>query len=216
MYELDATAMGGSLYRFTQHDNYGAAVVWNGQSYNPYPIIASGFDMKANGALPRPTIAIANVNGFISAICRTTSDLIGAKVTRIRTFLKYLDAVNFPGGVNPNANPAVELPREIWRIDRRSAETRDQVAFEMAAPWDVNGVKLPRRIVVQNACAWGYRSSECGYTGGAVATASDVGTSDPLLDACGKRISSCKLRFGTNAELPFGGFPSVGQTSQNS
>src|SRR6185436_7754424 len=29
-------------------------------------------------------------------------------------------------------------------------------------------------------------------------------------EKCGKRLSSCKLRFGENAELPFGGFPGAG------
>jgi len=28
-------------------------------------------------------------------------------------------------------------------------------------------------------------------------------------DVCGKRVSSCEVRFGTNAELPFGGFPAA-------
>lgn len=37
-----------------------------------------------------------------------------------------------------------------------------------------------------------------------------TGTVDPLEDVCGKRISSCKKRFGEYAELPFGSFPSVG------
>ncbi len=35
-----------------------------------------------------------------------------------------------------------------------------------------------------------------------------VGSSS--LDICGKRLSSCKARFGQNAELPFGGFPAAG------
>jgi len=29
-------------------------------------------------------------------------------------------------------------------------------------------------------------------------------------DVCGKRVSSCKARFGANNEIPFGSFPSVG------
>jgi phage-related protein len=29
-------------------------------------------------------------------------------------------------------------------------------------------------------------------------------------DVCGKRVDSCKLRFGQNAELPFGGYPGIG------
>ena len=30
-------------------------------------------------------------------------------------------------------------------------------------------------------------------------------------DRCGKRVSSCKLRFGANNALPFGSFPSAGR-----
>lgn len=32
----------------------------------------------------------------------------------------------------------------------------------------------------------------------------------PLDDVCGKRVSSCKIRFGEYADLPFGSFPGVG------
>jgi lambda family phage minor tail protein L len=32
-----------------------------------------------------------------------------------------------------------------------------------------------------------------------------------FVDVCGKRLSSCEVRFGANADLPFGGFPGVGQ-----
>lgn len=215
MYILDATAIEGDIYHFTPHDLYGQPIVWQGVTYNPYPIFASGFERKANSAMPRPTLMVSNSGGFMSAICRATDDLIGAKLTRIKTFKKYLDAANF-GGVNPTANPNIEFPREIWLVDRRSGEMREAITFELAAPWDVNGVRLPRRIVVQGSCMWGYRSAECGYAGGPVATAADVATTNPLLDVCGKRVSSCKLRFGANAELPFGGYPSVGQTSANS
>jgi len=37
-----------------------------------------------------------------------------------------------------------------------------------------------------------------------------TGTVDALNDVCGKRLSSCRKRFGENAQLPFGGFPGVG------
>lgn len=214
MYELDTTSIGGILYRFTQHDLYGMPIVWNAQTYNPYPIQATGFERRANSAMPRPSLSISNQGGFISAICRAIDDMIGTKLTRIRTFKKYLDAVNFAGG-NPTANPNIELPREIWRIDRRSSETREAVSFDLAAPWDVAGVRLPRRIVIQSSCPWAYRSAECSYVGPPVAQVNDAPTTNPVLDQCGKRVSSCKLRFGDLAELPFGGFPGVGQVTGN-
>lgn len=69
---------------------------------------------------------------------------------------------------------------------------------------------LPRRQCVQNVCPWQYRSAECGYTGGAVADKNDQATTDVAQDRCGKRLTSCRLRFGAFAELPFGGFPGCG------
>ena len=70
----------------------------------------------------------------------------------------------------------------------------------------MEGVQLPRRVITQNFCQWRYRGSECGYTGGAVADATDRPTGDIALDVCGKRLASCQLRFA-NQSLPFGGFP---------
>jgi len=63
---------------------------------------------------------------------------------------------------------------------------------------------------VQNICPWRYRSSECGYTGTAYFNANDQSVTTLEQDVCGKRLSSCKLRFGEFAELPYGGFPASG------
>jgi hypothetical protein len=37
-----------------------------------------------------------------------------------------------------------------------------------------------------------------------------TGTVDPLRDVCGKRISSCRLRFPAPSDVPFGSFPAAG------
>lgn len=111
------------------------------------------------------------------------------------------------GPSNPTADPNQYLSRDVWVVDRKSSENRVVIEFELAAPIDVAGVMLPRRQVVANVCAWRYRSAECGYAGGPVADRDDNPTTNPALDACGKRLASCKLRFGQTGVLPFGGFP---------
>ena len=84
--------------------------------------------------------------------------------------------------------------------------------FELASKFDLPGVYLPRRQVVSSVCQWAYRSSECSYTGSNYWKADDTSTTNANEDVCGKRLESCKLRFsGTNANLPFGGFPGAGQ-----
>ncbi|WP_244818032.1 hypothetical protein [Caballeronia sp. Lep1P3] len=50
----------------------------------------------------------------------------------------------------------------------------------------------------------------CGYAGPPVADINDNPTRDATADASGKRLKSCKLRFG-NGRLPFGGFPGAGR-----
>jgi hypothetical protein len=48
-------------------------------------------------------------------------------------------------------------------VDRKSTETRDVVEFELAASFDLAGVRAPKRQCISNICQWVYRSAECGY-----------------------------------------------------
>ena len=77
----------------------------------------------------------------------TGNDLTGATVTRIRTLARYLDAINFSGGINPlgTPDPTAEFPQEIYKIDRKASENREVVTFELAAVFDLVGVIAPKR-----------------------------------------------------------------------
>ena len=165
------------------------------------------------------------------------NDLGGAEVRRIRTLAKYLDSDNFgsnklaitQGGdslvtqgsdnlefnvvvTNATADPNARFPDERWFIDRKSSETRDSVTFEIASKFDLAGQKIPKRQIIANICQWKYRSSECSYTGTDYYDVNGNEVSTEAQDVCGKRVASCKLRFGENAELPFGSFPGAGLT----
>ena len=183
-------------------------VLWQGKLYTRFPIEVSGFEFTGSGQQPRPLLRIANIDGLLGAIATANEDLIGVKFIRRRTFLKYLDAANFSGG-NPSADPNVFLPDEVYFIDRKSDTNQIFLEFELASVFDLEGIQLPRRQCIQNVCTWVYRSAECGYAGPPVADKNDVGTLDPTKDRCGKRLKSCKLRFG-NASLPYGGVISIG------
>jgi len=212
LFELDLTNLGGSIERFHAGTNeLNSDIVWNGDTYTRFPISATGFEFVGNGQLPRPHIKVSNVFGTITALLLVYSDLIGAKVTRIRTLAKYLDAVNFTGGVNPSADSTAEFPRDIFYVDRKVVEQRDFVEFELVSSLDLNGLKLPRRIMMANMCPWVYRSTDCGYTGTNYFDAGDSPVSSSANDVCGKRLNSCKVRFGTLSVIRFGGFPSCGR-----
>jgi lambda family phage minor tail protein L len=213
LFELDATSLGGDVVRFHAGTNeLRQNVVWNGNTYTRYPVEATGFDFTGDGTIPRPKLRVSNALSAISALLLTYNDLLGAKVTRKRTLAKFLDAVNFTGGVNASADPTAAFPDDIFVIDRKTTENRELVEFELTTSFDLAGVQLPRRQIVQNVCAWKYRGAECSYAGTNYFTAADVATVVASQDVCGKRISSCKARFGDSAELPFGGFPGADLT----
>ncbi len=212
LYQLDATALGAAsvLHFCAAVSQTSQPIVWQGVSYTPLPIQATGFEWSGKGQLPRPTVKVSNVDGMFGALAAQYLNLLGAKVTRKKTLTKFLDAVNFAGGLNTTADPSQFFPDEIWIIDRKSAENNTYLEFELASSFDLPGILLPARQFIQNVCIWKYRGAECGYTGATYFTASDVAT-NAALDTCGKRLTSCKLRFGIAATLPYGGFPGVGR-----
>lgn len=117
---------------------------------------------------------------------------------------------------NPHADPTQGFADDIFYIERKASENKMLIEFELATAYDVRGVNIPSRPFVQNACPWRYRvndgiSSACNYNGTRYFDESDNPVASLSLDKCGKRESSCTLRFG-NVRLPFGGFPGAGLT----
>ena len=149
-----STALHGAntIYRFHAGSNLNAngKIVWAGNEYLRFPVQASGFSFQ-KGQLPRPKLIISNATGLISSILLTVNetttgnDLTGATVTRIRTLAKFIDAVNFADGTNATADNTAEFPQEIYSIDRKATESREVVEFELAAPTDLAGVRIPGR-----------------------------------------------------------------------
>lgn len=185
-------------------------IIWNGQAYQAFPITAEGFELTGKGTLPRPKLTVSNLAGTISTLISTLPEgLQGAKVTRLRTLGRFLDAVNFPGSVNPTADPFAEFPRQVFYVDRLALENRDVIEFELASVFDLAGVRAPKRQCVTR-CQWEYRTPECSYTGTEYFNANDEQVYSASQDVCGKRVSSCEKRFGVNQPLPYGGFVGIG------
>lgn len=183
--ELNQTLHGAStVYRWhsgaSSNDN--ADITFGGNAYLRLPIEADGFEYSAgqNSSLPRPTLRVSNLFGTVTSILlevnETTvgNDLTGAKLTRIRTLARYIDAGNFGANnilttaddfelqledgegiqveniANPFGTPdsTQRFPDEIYYVDRKSLENRDVVEFELASVFDLAGVKLPKRQVL--------------------------------------------------------------------
>ena len=144
-----------TVYRFHAGTNLDAngKIVWAGNEYLRFPVQATGFAYQ-RGQLPRPTLSVSNmgtpsISAILLTVNQTTAgnDLTGAKVVMIRTMARFLDAANFSGATNPfgTPDPTAEFPQEIYYIDRKKAENREVVSWELAAVFDLAGIRSPKR-----------------------------------------------------------------------
>ena len=192
--------------------------VWNrdkiyfrDEAYHPIPIITEGFEISSSSELPRPTITFISMKGIDEkteggtkfnfeslkqAIIKLES-MIGAKVTRIRTFLKYLDASNKIPGAGQSVGTNPEFPREIYYVNRKVSENKGSLQLELSSVLDLENFKLPKRLCLANRCPFLYRGEGCAYEYSA--------TTPPPSNSCPNCDSDedqQKEEFGNSAILP--------------
>ena len=158
-------------------------IVWRGKTYYPAPIKAEGFESTTKGVLPQPILTIASQSesgtdqlALLKNQIREFGDIIGSKVTRIRTFAKYLDKINFSGGGSPHntkkfieipqgyePDPYAQLPKDVYFIERKQTETKNVLTYQLSSILDTEGTKLPKRVIVSDKCVWQYRGIGCWY-----------------------------------------------------
>lgn len=227
LFEVDGTAFGVSdVLRFHAYniahtaDEIQAAggdesrlpaksIWWQGEEYRAWPCQIEGLEASTSGSGAQPRLLVANLDGSITALCLAYDDLLQAKVTIHDTLAHYLDARNFADG-NPQANP-LEEKLQTWHIDSKSSETKTQVEFTLSSPMDLQGLMIPTRQL-HSLCTWcirgKYRSGDgCDYAGTRYFDKFNNPVEDPSQDQCSGTLTGCKLRFGENEELSFGGFP---------
>lgn len=195
--------------------NFGT-LTFGGNDYTPFPMEITGFKKTSDGPLPRPSMRISNVGGFISQQLLLYNDFIGAKVSRYRTFARYLDG-------QPAADSGAKKV-EIYFVEQKKTETKSVVELLLVTAIDIMDAKLPSRIMYVNTCMWEYKGADCGWPGTNSAlyfNSNDTSVVSQNDDVCGKRLTSCKKRFcsfdGTkflnpNERLPYGAFPALGRT----
>lgn len=130
------------------------------RTYTSIPVALDGMEIQADGATSRPTISIANIGTTVLTgdDTLTYNDLIGQEVTKRQTLEKYL--VGGSAYVATASVPPVELNSVKYKIDRIASESNIGIVFELAVSYDLEGVQLPRRVVVGKFCSWMYQ----GYT----------------------------------------------------
>ena len=191
------------ILRFHNEESFGQKQIYfRGDVYHPMPINAAGFEASSTGSLPRPTLTIAPFLGILEeSVSEETArrlaftslkrailevdNMIGAKVSRIRTFYKFLDASNNLEGVGEftsgtGNNP--EFPKESFYVERKMSEDKNGMQFELSSVLDMENFSLPGRICLANRCPWVYRGEGCAYEFKAKGVASRHGATEHLPD----------------------------------
>lgn len=185
------------------------SIVWQGNEYDPHPYELTNLALSSEGSQPTPTLSVGNVLNYVTALCLEYDDLVKARVRIHTTFKKYLDAVNWVQG-NPDANPNEERV-QLFYINAKTSETRQQVDFELCSPFNLQSLQLPTRQITP-MCTWAmrgwYRSGTgCDYAGTKCFLKDGTPTDDKSKDVCGGQLTDCKARLGAESALPYGGTP---------
>lgn len=138
-----------TLYFHPGVDESLQSIDYDGNTYVPLPLEMTGMEAASEGAANRPIVTIANVANIFKAALEgesfTFDSLVGKRITRRQTLEKYL------------ANASYEFPKKIYILDRIAAENNVTVSFELVAPFDVSGVRIPNRTVIGKYCSWVYQ-----------------------------------------------------------
>lgn len=212
LWDLDLTVFGDSVYRFIVGADEPNPVVWQGNTYTPVDIEASGFEWNGQ-SLPTPKISFSLTNQVIRTFILDYNDMLGAKITRTRTYRKFLDG-------EPTANPGEYFSKDVYIINQKVEENKFYVEFELSSYLDQQNIEVPLRRTIYY-CQWKYRrwngtgfdyvqsDNACPYVGTNYFD-KDGNPTTAANDRCSQLVDTgCKPRFGATAELPFGGFPGV-------
>ncbi len=215
LFHVDLSTFDIADFYITGGPDGGSAVSFGGQVFSPWPVTAEGFEL-ATGKMPTPVLTLANIEGILDPIVEQNGDLVGARVTRIRTYDRYLD-----GGAEPNGD--AYLPLDVYELTALLDHNDDVVSWRLSALIDQEGVKLPGRQCVRDYCdhivrrwtgaVFDYTQATCPYDGdpkdvNGVACAPEDEKFSKRLNTC------CQARFGTTATLPFRGFPGLARLKE--
>jgi|MDSZ01.1.fsa_nt_gb lambda family phage minor tail protein L len=188
LYEIDISELASDITLKKSNENYnpapfrfhnmnslnGVTLKFQSNNYISLPIQAEGFEMNSAGTLPTPTLTITSVEGLeenasfslLKSNFINFENFVGAKVTRIRTFAKFLDADQNGDtieGVGSEEDQNAEFPRDVFFIERKSNENKNSIQFELSSIFDLQNLKLPSRVIYASRCPFTYRGEGCCY-----------------------------------------------------
>ena len=84
----------GGVTNYFHGENTDSPLRFLSRDYQPFPMMIEGIEVTGDGASPRPTLTLPNVNSLFRSDSELTiskiEDLVGGKVVRHQTLSKYV------------------------------------------------------------------------------------------------------------------------------
>lgn len=176
LFQLDLNPLGVATILYFTSDNMGdgTEIVFEGKTYTQVDVAANGFEFSGTGPIPTPSLSVSNVGGFLGSLLQDYGDLVGAGVTRIRTFSSFLDGEADRAGLV--AYEEYAFPKDIYTVEQKTSHTKLLVEWKLSSALDQQGRMLPARQVLRDNClhtyrywngsAFDYSRATCPYKGG--------------------------------------------------
>ncbi len=144
LYQLDTTIIGGTdILYFTPMVDGTTEIVFNAKAYSAVPCESSGWMVNTSNAPPRPKLKVANTQRHFFSYISALGDLVGAELTRIRTFENFLDG-------NIDADPTATLENQIYIVSKKTVHNKISVEWELIHTLERPGLRLPRRKILKD------------------------------------------------------------------
>ena len=206
LFSIDLSPITGNsteIYYFTSDTtSSGTNPFWGGKKYFSIPMELTGAELNGK-ELARPLLRVGNTASSISNVfigwTSAYEDMVGAIVTRTRTFDKYLDG-------EPAADNTACFTPDIYTVSQKTIQNRIMIEWELTGYMDMVGIGVPKRQVLRDSCTHRYRVYDtttsgfnddlatCPYRGVYVFKSTGEFAESNAHDQCGKKLSDCKLR----------------------
>lgn len=216
LYQLDLSRWGAGTLYFTPSGE-GQSLFFDGVEYFTSVCEMSNVEYSTKGQLPQVDFKITIMDYALMAQVSHADSLVGAKLSRIRTYAKCLDNGSHGGR-------AEHWPIEQFVVSQMAEQNDLWLIYKLRVEFDQQNRKMPDKQCLRSCThryrwfdkktgQFSYQGVTCPYRGDACYDAAGRPTT-PENDTCSLQYKSgCKARYGNNP-CPFSGFISVRTINQ--
>jgi len=159
LFKIDTVVIGGGdIFYITPNVYTTTKVYFGGNPYDPFPVQAQGFERNGSTTAPaQPTLTVSNLSRFFMASILNLGDMVGAKVTRYRTFMNFLDG-------QADADTSATYSPDVYIIMQKSMHTKSTIQWTLCSQLDRPDVRLPRRQILRDQTTNGLFAPGCGIS----------------------------------------------------